>query len=218
MQPTMKFQVFMHLGRTSGQGAVVAGPDGLVVEAPELAEEVGTGVVTAAHLVQTVDVMVLRMVEVETPVETLVTEPTTEVAVTGQIVSDEMMITVVTLPDAAGTVEITELDGADGTEVTDPEFPVLVLGAEEDGAAEDGTVVDEAAPDGTEEDGTTALEDGTTTLEEEPTTTELLDGAAGVVAAEETGQTVVLRGMVTVVKTVEPAGQLVTVGPQLVTV
>lgn len=62
-QPTMKFQVFKHCGRTVGQGAVVAGPAGVVTEGEP------------AHLVQTVDVIVTGMVDVVTPTEVLVTPP-----------------------------------------------------------------------------------------------------------------------------------------------
>lgn len=57
----MKFQVFMHLGRTSGTpGAVVTGPAGAVE------------VLAASHLEQTVEVMVTGMVEVVIPVSILV--------------------------------------------------------------------------------------------------------------------------------------------------
>jgi hypothetical protein len=69
-----------------GQGAVVAGPLGLVVLTP--AEVAGVEVGWLSHVVQTVDVVVMMIVEVETLVSILVTLPDMWVLVNGQRVVD----------------------------------------------------------------------------------------------------------------------------------
>ena len=78
--PELKSQVFKHWGRTSGHGAVVTGPLVVVVvatsEVTPSADDAVAGasdVGLTVHLVQTVDVLVMMTVEVETPVSTLVT-------------------------------------------------------------------------------------------------------------------------------------------------
>lgn len=59
----MKFHVLRHWGKTDGTpGAVVAGPEGVVVETD------GAAVGLPSHLVQTVEVTVVRMVEVVIPI------------------------------------------------------------------------------------------------------------------------------------------------------
>jgi hypothetical protein len=69
-----------------GQGAVVAGPLGLVVLTP--AEVAGLEVGWLSQVVQIVDVVVMMIVDVETPVSILVTPPVMWVWVTGQRVVD----------------------------------------------------------------------------------------------------------------------------------
>jgi hypothetical protein len=155
---------------------VMTGPAGVVVDG--VADGVTVGVATA-HLVQTVEVMVLKMVEVVIPVETLVTVPEVWVAVTGHTVVEVLTMTVTTVPDGAGTVAMVELE-------TTPWLDELVLGALD----ELETATDEAGVVawGVE---TTAVEDGP------PGTTTDEDGT------ELTGQMVVETGITTVVKTVE---------------
>lgn len=102
----MKFQVFMHLGRTSGAGAVGAGPDGVVTEADPTGTEVA--VAEASHLVQIVEVIVTAIVDVVKPVSTLVTPALVWVSVTGQIVVDcETMTVVMLLAPVADGVDTT---------------------------------------------------------------------------------------------------------------
>ena len=76
-------QVFMHLGRTDGAGADGAGAAGEDAGTLGLA----TGVVGATHLVQIVEVEVVRTVEMLCVTSVEVTVPEVLVLVTGQVVN-----------------------------------------------------------------------------------------------------------------------------------
>lgn len=96
-------QVLRHFGRMTGQSAVWAG--GLAEETVVIgdsdsvsagAELTGVWVTgTEVHFVQMVDVEVMNSVEVETPVETTVVPSSTTVDVTGQVVTEVSIMTVV---------------------------------------------------------------------------------------------------------------------------
>ncbi len=76
-------QVFIHLGRTDGAGAAGAGAAGEDTWALALA----VGVVGATHLVQIVEVEVVRTVEILCVTSTEVLVPDVWVLVTGQVVN-----------------------------------------------------------------------------------------------------------------------------------
>ena len=84
--------VFKHFGRTCGAGAGTGGDDwsGTLLEAPGL---VGTGVAAGAtHLVQIVEVKVLKIVDVVITVEMLWLPAVVNVCVTGQIVTEAVVL------------------------------------------------------------------------------------------------------------------------------
>ena len=76
-------QVFIHLGRTDGAGAEGAGAAGEAAGALGLA----VGAVGATHLVQMVEVEVVRTVETLWVTSVEVTVPEVLVLVTGQVVN-----------------------------------------------------------------------------------------------------------------------------------
>ena len=81
--------MFKHFGRMCGAGAGTGGDDGT----PEASGLVGTGVAGGAtHLVQIVEVMVLKIVDVVTPVETLSLPAVVNVCVTGQTVMTAVVL------------------------------------------------------------------------------------------------------------------------------
>ena len=93
LQLVVCIQVLRHLGSRAGAGAGWAGTGA----GDELAGETADEVVGAAHFVQMVDVLVMRIVDSDCVVVTIVWEPDVMVAVTGQVVTDVEMMTVVTL-------------------------------------------------------------------------------------------------------------------------
>ena len=105
LHPEENNQVFKHWGRTAGQSAVGRGPEEVVVVVGTTGAEVTTGadssgveaadVGTTAHLVQTVDVLVIRTVEVERAVSMVVKPEVTWEEVTGQRVVEVKTMRVV---------------------------------------------------------------------------------------------------------------------------
>ena len=79
-------QVFRHFGSTSGHGAGAGAGEEVAGTAAAELDDAGTDVTGAAHLVQTVDTLVMKIVEMEEEVWVIVLPEDVTVAVTGQTV------------------------------------------------------------------------------------------------------------------------------------
>lgn len=125
--PVVKSQVFKHDGRTPGQAAVVTAAEAVVTVVDEI-----TAVVETAYVVENVEVLVTRIVDVEELVWiSMLVVPAdvwVKVAVTGQIVVVSSTTTVVMTSTAEAEVGVVTTPAALLVERTGEEVWVSVTG------------------------------------------------------------------------------------------